>query len=205
MRRETLRAIYRASKNASTDPTRYHLQHVRLIPLEGGEDIRITATNGHVLVDTTFDDPELNKKMDGRIHFVSLEAASAIKALLRLVDPRTVNPLLTEVVRDREEQPVGLRFGAAGVWIVAPCDSPELKNIYPNVDDIAPKYEKPTQVSFDASYVLRTAMLALSQDGYKGGHKPRVTLEFNAEDPMSPITVKNVHGKKLGVVMPCRR
>lgn len=194
MKRDTLQAIAAASHCASGDADRKSIQCVRLAPTGDGL-VRITATNGFLMVDRTVEDYDLFRALEDKPAYALPDTFGTISSISQ--DSRTPYYIQSYVINS------GIDIVCGGIQIKLDRSLPggveylEFDKAYPS------NYNKPVMISLDAQLLLT---LALTHNGHRRAH---VTLEFDAENDSTAIRVYAEQEQKryglIGLLMPCKR
>ena len=191
IKRLSLLAILSARSVVSKDPTRYHLNDIRVTTLDSGPTLTIEATDGHILVTYLVTDDTLAELV--RTHYGSD---------LRLT-PENVKLLVT-LCKNKD------------LYIGYPTELIKNENAswrYPSFAQFVPKQRATNDMLAPITFGLDAELIGRLNDCFSGlrGSKRHNGIKFEApKDNLSPFRVTPSGGlvdgvsEVLGVIMPMR-
>lgn len=186
MKTETLNSIVKAFNAASTDATRYALNHVSLKAKDGC--VIVEATDGHMLSSVKVEDADLADQINNRHYLISPDQLSALKVVAKSF--KRLSDIPTELVGN------DLVIKAFDLSVVIKTEK-DLGVSYPKTEPLKPDFsnETTTIIGLNAELLLDLAK-ALTQ------HSRKPQIKLTIKDQFSPIKVE-IDGSE-GLLMPCR-
>lgn len=193
METSTLNAIIRAFECASKDPTRPALNHVLIATDPERRQIKVAATDGHMLSEVTCQDKTLPELLGDRGRFLVTRDSLPV---LKLIAKDFKGLGYAEIPCKREGDSL-LLSDLSGRQVTIKAE--KTVAVYPDYAHIKPTYpDEAFSISFNPELLLSLAK-ALAEDKKKLG----VTLKFKGR--LDPILVTNHTDGAMGLLMPMRK